>query len=401
MGTVIHKAAPEGVFAVCRVEYETLGRSFRWLERRYGIGRTTLHHTAQMEGWAKLGSTPRPEGERLAQELEETILATGLTHRPPTAAMPLNPAIRRPNGRPRKHFRLSSKTTCLSNETPEVVGDPVSNEMAQSGTVANSEIAPATASVSSPDRPPEPVSDHPSVSVGWPGVKAAADRRTAEVIGFPIASELPKRMAGPVQLLPERTTEEKAKLRITLAAIRATMTVEQVQQLEHHEALLARYSHLIEVYLEPRRFVDVSGLSKIEAAEKIVATQKVALRMLLPTERDTLVGAIKVLTEAIARNITLKRSVAGLPTMGVFRPGDPANPLEDGEDPRGRLINLEGMDTAQLREVCRAMEALDRQQHLRAGAPVPPPPEPIDDLLDGLPKQLEEEPLPGSETPPR
>jgi hypothetical protein len=48
-------------------------------------------------------------------------------------------------------------------------------------------------------------------------------------------------MAGPVQLLPEPTTEEKAKLRITLAAIRAMMTVEQVQLLEHYEALLARY----------------------------------------------------------------------------------------------------------------------------------------------------------------
>jgi hypothetical protein len=75
-------------------------------------------------------------------------------------------------------------------------------------------------------------------------------------------------------------------------------------------------SHLIEVYLEPRRFVDINGLAEDEAAERIVATQKVALRMLLPTERDTLAGAIKVLTEAITRNITLKRSVAGLMTMG-------------------------------------------------------------------------------------
>ena len=117
MGKVTHTAAAEGVFATCRIEYETLGRSFRWLERRYGIGRTTLHHTAQKEGWVKLGSTPRPEDERIAQELEEAILATGLRHRRPSAAMPLNPAVPRPNGRPRKHFRPSSKTASLSSKT--------------------------------------------------------------------------------------------------------------------------------------------------------------------------------------------------------------------------------------------------------------------------------------------
>jgi len=49
------------------------------------------------------------------------------------------------------------------------------------------------------------------------------------------------------------------------------------------------------------------------------------------------------------------------------------------------------MDTAQLREVRRAMELLDRQQHLRSGPPVPPPPEPIDDLLRALPEQLGDE----------
>src|ERR1700681_1778741 len=98
MGTVTHKVAAEGVFAACRIEYETVGRSLRWLERRYGIGRTTLHHTARMEGWVQLGSTP------------------------PTATMPFNPAIRRPSGRPRKHFRPSSKITSVSSETPGVVG---------------------------------------------------------------------------------------------------------------------------------------------------------------------------------------------------------------------------------------------------------------------------------------
>jgi hypothetical protein len=198
-------------------------------------------------------------------------------------------------------------------------------------------------------------------------------------------------MAGRVQLLPEPTTEEKAKLRVTLAAIRAMMTVEQVQQLDHHEALLARYSHLIEVYLEPRRFVDVSGLTEDEATEKIVATQKAALRMLLPTDRDTLAGAIKVLTESLARNIALKRAVAGLTTMGAFRPRDPVNPLkDDNEGSRGEPIDLKRLTLAELREVRRGMEILNGHKQLRSEPPIPPPPESIDDLRR-VPKQLGDE----------
>ena len=198
-------------------------------------------------------------------------------------------------------------------------------------------------------------------------------------------------MAGPVQLLPEPTREEKAKIRNTLAAIRAMMTVEQVQQLDHHEALLARYSHLIEVYLEPTRFVDVSGLTEDEAAEKIVATQKAALRMLLPTDRDTLAGAIKVLTESLARNIALKRAVAGLTTMGAFRPRDPVNPLKDETEGSRGERNLKELTLAELREVRRGMQILNGHQQLRSEPPIPPPPDPIDHLRARVPKQLGDE----------
>jgi len=54
-----------------------------------------------------------------------------------------------------------------------------------------------------------------------------------------------------IQLLPEAKPEERAQLRIALSTIKAMMTVEQVEQLEHHEGLLRRYSHLIESISSP------------------------------------------------------------------------------------------------------------------------------------------------------
>ena len=65
------------------------------------------------------------------------------------------------------------------------------------------------------------------------------------------------------------------------------MSLEQVELLERHEALLDRYSHLLQVYLDPERFADLTGLNEDEKARKIASTRTVARSVLLPTERDT------------------------------------------------------------------------------------------------------------------
>jgi hypothetical protein len=192
---------------------------------------------------------------------------------------------------------------------------------------------------------------------------------------------VPKK-AETVQLLPVPSTEEKAQLRTTLAAIRAAMPVEQVQCLERYQGVLLGYSHLIEVYLEPQRFVDTKGLAADKAAERIVAAQKVALRTLLPTKGDTLAGAIKVLTEAVRRIILLQRTVAGLDKVAsaALRPGDPNNPFGDEDGGKGQIINLDAMDPADRQAVQDAMELLNRHRHKQQDAPKPPRPAPIDDL---------------------
>jgi hypothetical protein len=203
---------------------------------------------------------------------------------------------------------------------------------------------------------------------------------TADVISFPRAAAPPPRQAAAVQVLPTTSREEKARLRVTLSAIRAMMSLEQVQQLDHHRALLARYAHLLEVYLEPQRFLTIKDLEPEAQAEKIVSTQKLALSLLLPTERDTLAGAIKTLTGAIRDNIELARTVAGLDKVKAGYAG--SLPEDGDETATTALVNLDAMGTVQLRQVQRAMALIQRHQHASSEARKPPPPEPIDDLMD-------------------
>jgi hypothetical protein len=140
------------------------------------------------------------------------------------------------------------------------------------------------------------------------------------VIDFPAARPSPSKLSGPVQLLPDRTPEEKAQLRITLGAIRAMMSVEQSQILDQHLSRLLRYGHLIDVYLEPAKFVpDYPAMDETERAGKIVAVQNVAQRMLLPGANDSLLGAMKTLTVSLRQTIDMARTVVGLPTRRSHR----------------------------------------------------------------------------------
>jgi hypothetical protein len=152
---------------------------------------------------------------------------------------------------------------------------------------------PVQSAPSKPE-PPQHSADQPvqpaSAAHEAPG---SSDARTADVIDFPPSRPGASKLAGPVQLLPDRSPEEKAQLRITLGAIRAMMSVEQAQVLDAHLVRLLQYGHLIDVYLKPSEFVPEDPTLDLAArAAKIVAVQDVARHMLLPTERDTLIGAL-------------------------------------------------------------------------------------------------------------
>jgi hypothetical protein len=249
---------------------------------------------------------------------------------------------------------------------------------------------PAAAPEVAPDPPPKP----DSAQKGWSAVKAASDVRTADIIDFPGVSQSPPRKNDPVELLPEPSSQERTQLRVTLAAIRAAMSVEQVQRLDRHMGLLLRYSHLLEVYLEPHRFVDTEKLSKDDAAEKVVAAQKVALRMLLPSDRDTLSGAIKVMTESLRVTLAMQRTVVGLerlPASALRRPGAPGegDPFAE-EDKAPKLLDVDALTTEDLSAVQYAMEMVDRSHRKSQEPPKPPLPAPIDDLLGPAPVVVKE-----------
>jgi hypothetical protein len=95
----------------------------------------------------------------------------------------------------------------------------------------------------------------------------------------------------------------------------ATMSLEQVELPERHVELLESYSHLLEVYLDPERFLDLTGLNENEKAGKIGSTRKLAPGVLPPNEKDTLTGVIKTVTNRLQQIVTLKRTVVGLDGM--------------------------------------------------------------------------------------
>ena len=363
-----------GVVAAAKREYELHGLGYKLISRRCGIPRSTVAFLATSQKWVKPGpQPPSPPGDEVAAHgVEPTILAEHLCHSPRASEPPAEPVVKRPRGRPRKQLH--------SGEMP--VGSIKSSVEPPSGTPALE------------GQPPDPPSTKAAVSASPEGPrsprlpeaperlkrKGAKNAQTAIILKFPSPPPPPRNRMGAIQLVPDLTREEKARLRVTLAGIRERMPLEQLAQLERLEALLDRYGHLLDVYLDPERFVDLVGLNDDEKAAKILATQEQARRTLLPTARDTLAGAIKMLTDAVHQITMLKRKVVGLDKVkagsDTVRPSDSL--AEKGDKPQA--VSLESMTPEQVRVVEHGMEVFRRHWRAKRDAPMPGPPEPIDDL---------------------
>ena len=252
-------------------------------------------------------------------------------------------------------------------------------------------VRPSECSLSRADKPAPPADQRtPPLPPGpdRPAQMRAEIAKTATVIDFPHMAAQPRNRTCKIPVLPNRGRDDKPGHRRALAEIRATMTQAQIELLKQHEALLRRLSHIIEVYLEPERCVDLEGLNDGEQEEKIEATRALALRILLPTERDTLTGTIKTLTAALHANIDLTRKVAGLQgAKGAALNGRPGGRIDDDGVADSEENLMKKLSTQELRQVTQAMELLQRRQHEQREAPMPPLPEPIDDLFDP-PNQL-------------
>jgi len=365
------------VIKAAKLDYKLHGLGYRLLARKYTIPHSTVAYLATCQKWIKFGPPPPglPDGYKAARDVETAILAQGLGDRlrarPRANGIPDDPAMKRPRGRPRIHPRPEENPT-EPIQSRQSVKDPSALEV-QPPDPLSSETA-ATGS------PADPLSPSPSGVPDWTKAVRPPSPKTANIINFPKSGPPRPRGAMAIQLPPETNPEGRAQLRIVLSTIKAMMTLEQVEQLEHHEGLLRLYSHLIEVYLDPKRFIDLDGLDDDAKADKILATQKLALRTLPPTERDTLAGAIKTLTSSLQASIILKRAVVGL-NGGKGRAAPPtSDPLERQAEPRGEIVDFSTMSLARKRHAQEAMVLLERHQHAQPDAPKPPLPEGIEDL---------------------
>ena len=172
-----------------------------------------------------------------------------------------------------------------------------------------------------------------------------------------------------------------------LGQLRAVLSLQQVQQLERHEKLLADYGHMMQVYLTPHEYVDVTGKSAQDAEDLVRAVQRAAMSLLLPTERDSLAGSIKALTQSVATVVQLKRLVMGIAKHGrQLGVGNSNSQDEDGDEPKASRGELNGLDLPTLRSVRGAMQVLTGQKAEARDPPKPPEPEPLDDLVVERPR---------------
>jgi hypothetical protein len=179
---------------------------------------------------------------------------------------------------------------------------------------------------------------------------------------------------------------EPAVKQVPLSALRDELALKQVRQLEQHDELLRDYRHVLAVYMNPGRFVDVAGLNAEEAAARLEAASVQAGRLALPGKRDTLAGAIQGLSKAQQASLAAKRTVLGLTPRQIRRGG-----TQRDEDERKALPDLGALDAPSLRLVTTAMALLRGHALPHAEPPKPPQPDTLDDLVQrrgGVPQDV-------------
>ena len=305
---------------------------------------------AQREGWVKYRSSKEIERQlehdiRLeAQATEGAAFAKGL-------ARSLRAATRRRRGSAREARPVASPANRGEPSTGHDLGDVQPVE--QSPECQSSELQEAQVSSDRPRRPISANTTVPSETERPKPGRPKKKRKSAEILPFRAGQHTALATKPGTMLLPVRSKAERAKLRMDLAALRGLLLAQQVDLLDRHEQRLEDFGHLIGLYLAPHNYLVLDPLGESARAEKIIAVQKAALSQLLPTERDTLAGAVKTLTTALAVTIQIKLKVAELAREFIRN--------DEGGDHAGRTP-INEFDTPTLRKVHEAMEALTRQR---------------------------------------
>jgi hypothetical protein len=315
------------------------------------------------------------------RETERLVIAAGAREKPFTSDARLPP--KRP-GRPRKYLPMSVGTSPTAEQQRLLAARELFETKACSLNKLGAQLGISSGRISYIARVekwqrPEPAANRksspdfvPEDQAQYAAREREDQREFAKLIGG--AEACPADAITPVDV---RSVPGKVQAAEAIAPL-ATGGV-AVALLERHEAMLLRYVWLLEVYLRPERFVDRRRLTEDMWAEKSLAARRTALSILLPGEKDTLAGAIKTMSDALSRFVELKLRVLGLEKTkrsGAISPSPTKMPLPDAASSAKLNLSL-----AELRLVREAMVLLKRDGPLLTEPPLPPPPEPIDDLI--------------------
>lgn len=348
--------------AEARHLYETTPTSFEKLGVQFGLSGNTLFDWARKQGWERYKPpAPTPtELEHAAQHVHDSALAAGLAE----ITRPKQKRKAKSRRKPAKRVRnIEPRAVVLARKRAE-----------RAAAEAQKNLAP-------PDQEGAPVSPAQEGEDPRPD-SSRKTGATAAIIQFPGAKPPPEKDT-PLRF-PVQSKEDRAELKMQMAALRGVLTVQQIAQLERHEEILSSYTHLLHVYLSTHEFVDLEGLSEEEAEEKLHRIQRAAMSRLLPTERDTLSGAIKTLTHSLIQVVQTKRLVAGIAKQGRLPTGrrrDLVGDDDDEESTSERRGEATALDLETLRTVRDAMQVLTGHREDRREPPKPPEPEPLDDLV--------------------
>jgi len=333
-----------------RWEYQVTSISERDLAAKYGLSRSAIHAWIAKQGWTRARVLRSYEGEEGQKQFQRDVRAAIKAAGDKKIIQALEGAlVLPPAGKVTKATKVA---------TP-----------AEAGTTEHE----AAAWELSPDQP-QSSQNVPFASP--PGRRGTGDQG-GQVVRFPGASlppPLPK--TNPASAFPSRSRTEQAAMRVHLASLRGELALQQIQQLEQHDELLWDYHHLLRVYLNPSQFVDVAGLDPAQAAARLEAIGRQAGRVVLPTERDTLAGAIQALSKALLASFAAKRNAAGMTPRQMNGRG-PHRDEDEQEAPR----DLNALDLPSLRSVTTAMALLRGAVQRHDEPPKPPPPEGLEDLL--------------------
>jgi hypothetical protein len=347
-----HRRLSDHQLIAARWEYEVTPISERDLAAKFGISRTAMRNWIAKQGWAKADPLRCYSGEQGQQQFQRDVRAAIKLAFDRKIILGLDRSlILPPAGKVSKLFEV---------DHPDVAG------------VDGAWALPAD----QPKKPTVSLGPVPEQGVGKGGPTGKRGQVAGAVVRFP-GPYLPP--AGPngkvTTAFPTRSGTEMAAMRVQLSSLRGALALQQMRQLDEHDALLDDYQQMLALYLNPARFVDVTGLDAALAVQRLEEASRAAGRVVLPAERDTLAGAIMALNKARIGSFTAKRAAAGINPRQLL--GSASHRDDDVAD----VAPPAALTLGDLRSVQTAMQLLRGAVQRSDAPPKPPPPEGLEDLI--------------------